>query len=161
MENQYDTAAAMLARMQVWIAGRKSRSTWENGVDNYAITLIWNLMEYEENGYLTLEDLTNETRLTASMLNGAKDWQRPDDEVAAWSVYNWGGCSLIYDWDIAKRLCTASELKRTHNGERRPNVKEEWLDVQARALYQAAQLVKQAARMCAFIDENGEPIPRF
>lgn len=161
MESQYDTAAAMLARMQVWIAGRKSRSAWENGVDNYAITLIWNLMEYEENGYLTLEDLTNENRLTASMLNGAKDWQRPDYEVAAWNVYSWGGCSLIYDRDIAERLCTASELKRTHNGERRPNVKEEWLDVQARALYQAAQLVKQAARMCAFIDENGEPIPRF
>lgn len=161
MENKYNTAAVMLARMQAWITGRKSRSAWERGVDDYAITIIWNLMENEENGYLTLEDLTNEKRLTASMLNGAKDWQRPNDEVAAWKVYSWGGSSLVYNQDIAERLCTASELKRTHNGERRPNAKEEWLDVQARALYQAAQLVKQAARMCAFIDENGEPLPRF
>lgn len=41
------------------------------------------------------------------------------------------------------RLCTPSELRRTHNGERRPNSREEWLDTQARALYQAARRVKR------------------
>lgn len=56
---------------------------------------------------------------------------------AGLGTYNWGGSSLIYDADIAGRLCCPSELKKTRNGERRPNSREEWLDVQARALYQA------------------------
>ena len=54
-----------------------------------------------------------------------------------WNAFSWGGSSLIYDYDIAERLCTPSELKRTKNGERKPNAREDWLDTQARALYQA------------------------
>lgn len=52
-----------------------------------------------------------------------------------------GGCYLIYNSDIAKMFCTPSELKKTHNGERKPNKNEEWLDVQARALNQAARMI--------------------
>ena len=63
------------------------------------------------------------------------------DGAADWSQYSWGSCSLIYDSDIAERLCCPSELKKTRNGERRPNSREEWLDVQARALRQAANRV--------------------
>ena len=74
---------------------------------------------------------------SAALLNGAKDW----------SQYSWGGCSLIYDPDIASRLCCPSELKKTRNGERRPNSREEWLDVQARALYQAANRVYRYLKM--------------
>lgn len=36
------------------------------------------------------------------------------------------------------------ELKKTREGERRPNSREEWLDVQARALTQAARVVRMA-----------------
>lgn len=68
------------------------------------------------------------------MLNGARDW----------SEYSYGGCSLIYDGDIAERLCTPGELKRTRHGERRPNSREGWLDVQARALSQACSRVIHA-----------------
>lgn len=67
----------------------------------------------------------------AWMLNGAKDW----------AAYSWGGSSLIYNKDIAARLCSPSELAKTHNGERRPNSREEWLDTQARALSQACARV--------------------
>ena len=70
------------------------------------------------------------------MLNGAQDWEQ----------YSWGGSALIYDGDIAERLCCPSELKKTRNGERRPNSREEWLDVQARALYQASSRVVNAYR---------------
>lgn len=48
--------------------------------------------------------------------------------------------------DIAARVCTPSELKRTHNGERYPNSREIWLDVQACALSQAARLVCKAVK---------------
>ena len=65
------------------------------------------------------------------LLDGAKDWYE----------YSWGGCSLLYNSDICKRLCSPSEQRKTKNGERKPNANEEWLDVQARALYQAARLI--------------------
>ncbi len=70
------------------------------------------------------------------MLNGAKDWNQ----------YSWGGCALIYDEDIARRLCIPSELKKTNNGNRRPKGREEWLDLQARALYPAARMVERLAK---------------
>ena len=74
--------------------------------------------------------------LDALMLNGARDW-------AQWS---WGGCGLCYDEDIAERYCTPSELARCRGGLRRPNRREEWLDVQARAMAQAARLVRATVR---------------
>ena len=58
------------------------------------------------------------------LLNGASSWRE----------YSYGGNALCYDEDIA---ATPSTL----NGLRQPNKKETWLDVQARALYQAAQRV--------------------
>ena len=47
--------------------------------------------------------------------------------------------------DIAKRLGT-SEFKKSKNGESNPNSREEWLDVQARALTQAEILIIRLAR---------------
>ena len=46
------------------------------------------------------------------------------------------------DYEIAKRVCSPSELKKTHEGNRKPNANEDWVDVQARALHQAAMLIK-------------------
>lgn len=46
--------------------------------------------------------------------------------------------------DIAERLATPSEIKRLRykqGGMREPNARETWLDVQARALFQASQRV--------------------
>jgi hypothetical protein len=57
---------------------------------------------------------------------------------SSWNDYSWCGSSLIYNGDIAARLCCPSELKKTREGERRPNANEQWLDTQARALYQAS-----------------------
>ena len=72
----------------------------------------------------------------------AKVKQTADD----WSAYSWGGCSLIYNGDIAARLCCPSELARTRNGDRRPNSREEWLDTQARALSHLPNRVYKALR---------------
>ena len=102
-------------------------SAWARGVAEYTAELIENI---ENSG---TEPRTFE-ELRAAMLNGARDW----------GAYSWGGCSLIYDEDIARTLCTPSELKRTNNGQRNPNGRESWLDVQSRALMQAACRVKHA-----------------
>lgn len=125
-------------RIRQALKSRKDRSAWDKGVNLYALELV---DEMEERAEYEKRNPAPGAECREFMLNGAIDWQRPNDEYSAWSVYSWGGSSLIYDGDIAERLCTPSELKRTRNGERRPNGEEEWLDVQARALYQASRRV--------------------
>lgn len=103
----------------------KQRSAWGRGVGVYCEELIDTCEEWEkENG-----DIIPNTRkeLEKVCLNGADDW----------SAYSYGGCSFCYNIDIARNLCTPSELKRTREGMRAPNAREDWLDVQARALRQA------------------------
>ena len=107
------------------------RSAWGRGVGSYTAELLEGLIEGIEGGWIDRDDLKSRACIERALLNGASDW----------SEYSWGGCSLIYDKDIAERLCTPSELKRTKGGERKPNASEEWLDVQARALAQAAERI--------------------
>ncbi len=49
----------------------------------------------------------------------------------------YGGCFDIWNYDIAKRLCTPSEFKKSNEGMRSPNRCETWLCVEFRAVYQA------------------------
>lgn len=121
------------------IKARKARSAWARGVKLYALELAESLDWFFETGALTDDDLKDRYRLETGMLNGA----------AGWHDFSWGGCSLIYDSDIAARLCTTSELKRSDYGRRDPNSIEQWLDTQARALSQASRLVIEAARETA------------
>ena len=115
------------------LEARKDRSAWGKGVNMYAFELVEELKERSD-CEKRLPEPGQECR--EWMLNGADDW----------NAYSWGGSSLIYNGDIAERLCTPSELKKTRNGERRPNSREEWLDTQARALYQAANRVSRLYR---------------
>lgn len=103
---------------------QRTRSAWERGVVAYAESMLDEFEPEEELHPRTVEK---------TLLNGAPSWHD----------YSWGGCALIYDADIARRLCSPSELRRCRDGERRPNSREEWLDTQARACFQAAQLVRR------------------
>lgn len=118
------------------IESKPARSAWDNGVKVYALELLDELAENIQGGYIDPEDLDSPALLKKALLNGAADWNQ----------YSCGGCSLIYDGDIAERLCTPSELKRKRGGDLQPNSRETWLDVQARALYQAARWIINAAR---------------
>lgn len=134
-ENEMDNSS-IIETMRADIIAHTERSAWSKGVTEYALELLDSLAEGIEGGYYYADDISAPRVLEKNLLNGAADW----------SAYSWGGCSLIYDADIAERLCTPSELKKTRNGERKPNAREEWLDCQARALYQAARRVMNAAR---------------
>ena len=114
------------------LEARKDRSAWNKGVTAYAINL---LDQYQERAEYEGREAASRKELEEWLLNGA----------STWGEYSWGGSALIYNGDVAKRLCNPSELKRTHNGERRPNSREEWLDTQARALAQVAKRLIDAA----------------
>ena len=118
----------ILAELQA----RKDRSAWDKGVSTYAVSLLDN---YQKRAEYEGREAASCKELEGWLLKGA----------STWSEYSWGGSALICNGDIAKRLCNPSELKRTHNGERRPNSREDWLDVQARALAQAAKRLIRAA----------------
>lgn len=122
MNNTMETIKKELENM-------KGRSYWERGVIGYALEITDMLID----NHLTP---ANVQELNDMMLNGASDWRES----------SWGGCYEIYDCDIAERLCTPSELKKTKGGENNPNSRESWLDVQARALYQAANKIKRIYR---------------
>jgi hypothetical protein len=125
-----------IAEIRTAIEARKARSAWDKGVDLYAFDLLEELEQAISYGYFDAADLEAPKLLKRQLLNGADNWHH----------YSWSGCSLIYNQDIAERLCTPSELKKTRNGQRRPNAQEEWLDVQGRALNQACYLILKATR---------------
>ena len=118
------------------IENKPVRSAWNRGVKSYAVDLLDELAENIQGGYIDPADLESPALMEKALLNGAADWDQ----------YSWGGCALCYDGDIAKALCTPSEYKRTRGGDLQPNSRETWLDVQARALYQAARWLINAAR---------------
>jgi hypothetical protein len=77
------------------IQNRKARSAWDKGVKLYALELLDNIDDPDE-------QLANEKLLYRTLLNGAADWQQ----------YSEGGCALYYDQDIAERLCTKQWRRR-------------------------------------------------
>lgn len=111
------------------LAAFKTRSAWSKGVKKIAEGL---LDQYEEivrdqEGQSPVPPLTEKI-----VLNGANGWEQ----------YCYGGCAMTYDREIAKTLCTLSELRRTDFGRKAPNVRESWMDVQVRAHVQAWALIK-------------------
>ena len=104
-------------------AVKYGRSAWDSGVKAYAVELVEGLNDDA--------DLCNEVMLQKALLNGASSWRG----------YSEGGCALCYDADIAERLCPPSTVKRRKWGMLPPNGRETWLEVQARALWQAHRLI--------------------
>lgn len=111
------------------------RSAWSKGVRLYALEI---LEELDENGVIP-SDLAGKGGEKIA-LNGARNWKE----------FSEGGCALIYDKDIADRLCTPSELKKVtakkDGSLLPPNREESWLQCQSRALWQAWVLIANTLR---------------
>lgn len=123
----------IIAKIAAELETRKDRSAWNKGVTLYAWDLLNEIQERTDYEHREPETVAE---LKEYALNGAESWDQ----------YSWGGSALIYNGDIAERLCSPSELKKTRNGERRPNSREEWLDTQARALSQAFARIRNIFR---------------
>jgi hypothetical protein len=130
----------LLSMMKKELEKQDMKSAWSRGVSRYAGELMDELGETIE--YNT-DAFCNRNLLEKAMLNGADSW----------SQYSYGGCSLVYDGDIAERLCAPSEFKKKRGGELPPNAREQWLDVQARALNQACNRV---TRLYTHIMQEGK-----
>lgn len=119
------------------IEATNPRSAWTRGVKAYALELLEEQQAAVNQGWRDEDEFCNRSMIEKALLNGARSWVE----------YSWGGSSLIYNIDIAERLCTPSEYcKVTRNGEthntlKDPNPREQWLDTQARALFQACNLI--------------------
>lgn len=121
------TATITVGRVRAaFIDGTADRSrtldaAYNEGVRQYALDL---LEDWPDD--MPLQVATAETVLR----NGADSWH----EYAQ-------GSSLVYDEDIALRLCSPEELKRTHAGNLPPDENYTWLDLQERAIEDAARLI--------------------
>lgn len=105
----------------------RGRSAWSRAVRQYAREMVADL----DAGTVLTRDTARRV-----VLNGAADARQ----------YSEGGCTLIYDSDIAARVCTPSELRRTRGGDLPPNRHETWLDVQTRAIHQALAVIRARVR---------------
>lgn len=124
---------ALADTIRAKLNARHDRSAWDKAVTLYALDLLDDVQEGADN----MERLPLDgAELERWALNGASCWEQ----------YSNGGCSICYDADIAARVCTPSELKRTNGGMNNPNSRETWLDVQARALYQACNRIRTICR---------------
>lgn len=119
------------------VNNQKIRSAWGKGVQSYAFHILAQFEEWrdwsEKNGAGVPE--IDE----ATALNGAQDWR-------AWA---YGGCGLVYDCAIAERLCTPSEREQWHKRgcPNMANSRETWLDVEARAAWQAWRMIADVVRV--------------
>lgn len=138
---------AILATLQ---NQKPARSRWDRAVIEDAEEMISEAINnLRDNPEEAPRDLT---ALTAELLNVGistlQSWGGDDGNGGIKDLYkcahesSWGGSHLCYNYDIARHYCTPSELKRTRDGARRPNAREEWLDVQARAIYQALSKIR-------------------
>lgn len=124
---------ALAETIRTELNARHDRSAWDKAVTLYALDLLEDVQWYANDAErLPLDG----AELERWALNGASCWEQ----------YSNGGCSICYDADIAARVCTPSELKRTDGGMNNPNSRETWLDVQARALYQACNRIRTICR---------------
>lgn len=134
------------------VEGLKFRSTWERAVKEDASWLLWEFMDGRYDDIVgDIVSFKNIEGFERALRNGAETWKD----------FSEGGSALIYDKDIAEHYCTPSELKKTHNGEKAPNERKSWLDVQARAFWQAALLVKQnlvLEKTCNFMEKSVDKI---
>lgn len=104
---------------------RFARSAWDRGVYDYAFDILEPLGD-------ELENVNADT-----LMNG----------VNTWTAYSYGGCALICDDDIAKRMCTPSEYKKYLNAGLNSKLSDSdyWLgDIQTRALFQAMAKIRRA-----------------
>lgn len=107
------TKQDLIKQIEQW----NPRSAWDKGVKE----LMFMIVEHEG------RDFREDFKLFRT-LDGLKNLAK-----------EWSYCGELYinDIQIAKQFCTPSELKKVKGGIFPPSSKEQWVDLQSRACYQA------------------------
>lgn len=121
------------------MAKKMPRPAWDKGLREYAVWYILNPIALD--GDDTQRQDWNVSSLRELILNGAKDYQNPHSEYRAWVRYSEGGCAIISNYEIARVLCSPSVFKKVEKSIENGTSDTNWVEIQARALYQAAQLI--------------------
>ncbi len=87
------------------------KSAWARGLRKYIDELMEDMSRESREILITRARRGEFCKAEEILLGGAADW----------TSYSYGGCSLIYDGDVCKRLATKSEQRRTRNGQLPPN----------------------------------------
>ena len=106
------------------------RSKWKRVVHADAIEIISNLIDDGKDC-----EVKSAKHLESLMLCGAENWKR-------YSEGCYGVC-VPSDVEIACKYSTNTELKLTKCGQKRPNSRETWIEVQARGLFQSYRLATE------------------
>lgn len=109
-------------------------SAYKRGIKKYTDELLDNL---EEMARIYKRLPKDENELECWLLKGARNW----------GDYSWRGYSLIYDSQIAERLCTPSEFKKKDGGRLAPSRHDNWFNEQAKALCYAYLRIKDKFRL--------------
>lgn len=125
-EKKHITTGELLQLVRSHVEAICVPSAWRHGVKEYAIELVESLGRKHAN-----KELHDIYELKGFILNGSSDWKQ----------YSQKGQSLKSDREIAERLCNAAEIQKTKGGKLKPNRRETWNDVQARALEHAWQTI--------------------
>ena len=104
---------------------KKPRGAWNIGVKEYAESLLC------DGDISSSESFGSVKELEKALLDGCENWKD----------YSYNGMSLIYNYHICQALCPISLQRRKQFGMLPPNSQESWLDVQARALFQAGVVI--------------------
>lgn len=133
------------------VANEKQRSTYDRGVQGYALEMLDAVICGEYHDQMT-KDSPAKTLTAALLLNHVGGCHmfigmfRCADARQLCLDVSWGGNFEIYDEDIARRLCPPSVLKRTKNGKKTWRKDYPWLDAQAEALHRALMMIQRIAR---------------
>ena len=115
--------------------GARNKAVWEYGIEV--------LDSVATNGDDENRELWTQDKLRDLLLNGAFDYYKPYDEQAHWKRYSEGGCSLIWNIEIAQRVCTPNQYKKLEDKINSGDDTHDWIMIQARCLFDAAQLIYQ------------------
>lgn len=133
-----------IAELETKIAGNVPKSAWSRGVKSYALEMLEKIEDTSAQAdTITLGDLINHVGYKSVKIGCFSQ------SLGACSEASWGGNFEIYSEDIAQRLATPSEIKKCtrKNGSFRSEVNgKNWLDIQARAIWQAVMLIQRNAR---------------
>ena len=117
----------------------RANSAWSRGVKLYAADILNNIIDEGQTDFIIGDDgFLRQNSWTIHCLSHGFDM---------WVSISRGSSYMIFNRDIAERLCTPSEFRRAEkNGFFRANSREDWLDCQGRALYQARNLILDAIK---------------